>query len=108
EFVRGAEDLPRATGARHRSLYRLDRENVVLRAVLDQQRARRDQGGKVAELPELEHARHEVAQAMIDRQDAVAPVAEVPADDGSLDAGVDARREERVHAAAADAHHAQT
>src|SRR5204863_98381 len=61
-----------------------------------------------AQLPQLQQPRHEITCAVVDRQDAIPPIAEVSADHRGFDARVETRREERVHPTATDAHHAET
>src|SRR5437867_13264786 len=77
QIPRGAQNVPCAARFMNGLLYRLNRENVVARAVFDQQRARRDQRREIAQLAELQYAGDEIADAVIDRQDAVPPVAEI-------------------------------
>src|SRR5438552_1164761 len=108
EVLLEAEELPSAARLVHGSLHVVDGKDIIAHAMFDQAGARRDQGGEIAQLSEIEQTRHEIAGAMEDLEDAFAPVAEVAGDDTGFDARIDGGGEEGVHSAAADAHGADT
>ena len=104
EQIGGAERPPGLAGAGDGAFHGVDGKDVIACGVFDEAGARGDEAGEVAEFAELKQTGHEVTGAVIGGEDAAGPVAEVAADDGGFDAGVERGGEEGVHAAAADAH----
>ena len=77
QVLLGAEELPRAPRFGDGSLHVVDRKNVVANSMFNKARPRRNERREVAQFAQLQQARHEIARAVEDVKDALAPVAEV-------------------------------